>query len=151
MGNAVDKVDIMPLPIGASSALIQVDPAAHFHPTGLEITPGTHYRFVASGQWRDGFLPPVGPEGWRLPWAEYFNRLPGQPFFLLCGCVGRDLAQAFAIGAGLADWQAPAALAEQADRQLYLFANDWAGMYWNNHALGPEQGGPLSVQIIRLS
>ena len=140
----------MTLTPGQSSPLLAVDPAAHFHRTSLEITPGAHYRFVASGQWRDAFKQ-VGPEGWRLPWAECFNRLPGQPFFLLCGCVGCDLAQAFAIGAELADWVAPAALAEQADRQLYLFANDWAGMYWNNRALRSGQGEPLSVQITRLS
>jgi len=140
----------MTLNPGESSPLLTVNPAAHFHPTGLDITPGAHYRFIASGQWQDGFKR-VGPQGWCLPLMERFNRLPGQPFFLLCGCVGRELAQAFAIGAGLADWLAPAALAEQADRQLYLFANDWAWMYWNNHALGPEHGGPLSVQITRLA
>ena len=45
----------MTLTPGQSSPLLAVDPAAHFHPTGLEITPGAHYCFVASGQWRDAF------------------------------------------------------------------------------------------------
>jgi hypothetical protein len=37
-----------------------------------------------------------------------------------------------------------------AARRLYLFANDWPLMYWNNHALPPPDG-PLLATITRIA
>jgi hypothetical protein len=77
--------------------------------------------------------------------------VPGAPFFRLCGCVGTDDRQPFAIGGERPEWIVPDAVAVQADRQLYLFANDWPCMYANNRALGEAEGGPLRVAIQRLA
>jgi hypothetical protein len=133
-----------------ASMVMNVDPKQHYAPTGLQVNAGERYAFSASGRWRDGFKD-AGPEGWGTGWLARFNRLPGRPFFLLCGTVGRDDALAFEIGVEHKDWPVPDAVAGLADRQLYLFANDWCWMYWNNHTLGEKAGGPLSVGITRLA
>jgi hypothetical protein len=136
------------LAVGAHVDL-SVDPKARYFPTGIQVNAGERYAFTASGRWRDGFKD-AGPEGWGAGWVARFNRLPGRPFFLLCGTVGQDDALAFEIGVEHKDWQVPAAVAGLADRQLYLFANDWWAMYWNNKALEEKVGGPLRVRITRL-
>lgn len=138
------------LDIGASHEL-SVDPRARFVGTGLKLAAGEHYAFQASGKWRDGLAKTCGPEGWRNRLLARFNRLPGQPFFLLCGCLGRDADGAFGIGAELADWRVPDAAATAQDPELCLFANDWPWMYWNNHDLDESQGGPLRLRITRLA
>lgn len=125
---------------------LPIDPGGLFVPSGLIVAPGERYRFTANGQWRDWFKV-CDADGWRCRALQWGNRLPGVPFFKLCGCVGTDLAQAFAIGSRLDDWAVPAETAGLADRQLYFFANDWAGMYGNNHALDAQDGGPLVVEI----
>lgn len=136
------------LAIGENHVLT-VDPRPLFVFTNLEVAPGERYRFTASGQWKDWFHV-VGPSGWKRWPLHLKNRLPGAPFFCLCGCVGSDDSLAFAIGEKL-DWSVPESSAGLADRQLYFFANDWPCMYGNNHALPPEEGGPLSVNITRLA
>lgn len=136
------------LAIGENHALA-VDPRQLFVSTNLEVAPGERYRFITSGQWKDWFRV-VGPNGWKLWPLHLRNRLPGAPFFCLCGCIGIDERRAFAIGEKL-DWVLPESVAELPDRQLYVFANDWASMYGNNHALPEEEGGPLIVNITRLA
>jgi len=129
---------------------VAVSPRVRYYPSGIELTPGASYRFAARGKWKDGCLPACGPEGWRGFFLQAWNRLPGRPFFLLCGAVGQDLERAFAVGAAL-DWSAPAEIAALPDRQLYFFANDWPSRYGNNHALPEKKGGPLRVSISRLT
>ncbi len=128
---------------------LTVDPRRHYAPTGLPVRPGERYRFAASGKWRDA-AKLCGPEGWGGGWLKRWARLPGSALFRLCGSIGRDDAQAFAIGSAL-DWTVPAAAAGAADPALYLFANDWRRMYWNNHPATTAEGGPLRVTITRLS
>lgn len=136
------------LAIGASLSLA-IDPRPYFVATGLEVAPGERYRFAASGQWKDWYRV-VDARGWKLWPLQRWNRVPGAAFFCLCGCVGTDDRNAFAIGAGL-DWTVPESVARLFERQLHLFANDWRGSYGNNHALPPEQGGPLTATITRLA
>jgi hypothetical protein len=125
----------------------EVDPRSLYHPSGIEITPGARYRISARGRWKDWFIE-CGPEGWHGLILQAWNRLPWQPFFLLCGTVGQGMEHAFAIGNELPDWVAPDGLASSQDRQLYFFANDWMSQYCNNH---PVEDNPLRVTLTRLS
>jgi hypothetical protein len=131
------------------SRQMPVDPGALYCPTGLKVAPGQRCWFLASGKWRDGWLCTCGPNGWPGGPFEAFNRLPWHRFFLLCGTVGEDDARAFPIGEGR-EWWVPEAAGGLDDRRLFLFANDWRGFYFNNHAVPPEKGGPLTVTITRL-
>jgi hypothetical protein len=108
------------------STSLAADPRQRNCPTGVTVHAGERYAFSASGQWRDGFKD-GGPEGWGGGMPARINRLRGEAFFLLCGTVGQDDRHAFGIGAGLAEWRMPDTVAELADRQLYLFANDGGG------------------------
>ena len=129
--------------------IVTVNPRSPYHPSGIEITPGARYHFESSGRWKDGWLSPCGADGWHGYLLQGWNRLRWRRFFLLCGTVGQNLGQAFAIGLFL-DWSAAPDIAEQADRQLYFFANDWPSRYRNNIPLPPEAGGPLRVAVTRL-
>lgn len=133
----------------AETLSLAVDPRPLFVPTGLEVAPGERYRFAASGKWQD-WTRVVDANGWKLWPLQHWNRVADAAFFCLCGCVGDDDRHAFAIGARL-DWTAPDSIALLPGRQLHLFANDWRSRYGNNHALPPEQGGPLSVVITRVA
>lgn len=133
----------------AETLTLSVDPRPLFVPTGLEVAPGERYRFAASGKWKD-WTRVVDATGWKLWPLQHWNRVSGAAFFCLCGCVGTDDRAAFAIGAGL-DWAVPDSIAGLPERQLQLFANDWRSRYGNNHALPPEQGGPLHVAITRVA
>lgn len=124
---------------------VTVDPAQRLVPSGIAVSSGERYAFVARGRWRDWFRN-AGPSGWGTNWLARFNRLPGRAFFLLCGVVGRDDSNAFEIGASR-EWTVPTGL--PTDRQLYLFANDWCSMYWNNKALAEKDGGPLRLIVTR--
>ncbi|WP_310449492.1 hypothetical protein [Sulfuritalea sp.] len=135
------------LEIGATHSLT-VDPRPLFVPSGLEVAPGERYRFVASGKWKD-WRRVVDANGWKLWSLQHWNRVSGASFFSLCGCVGNDDRNAFAIGAEL-EWPVPDLVAGLPGRELNLFANDWPGMYWNNHALPPPDG-PLRVAITRIA
>ena len=134
---------LRPLAVNGSHRL-EVDPSLLFCPSGIEVVPGAHYRFEASGKWKDGFII-QGPGGWHGFLLQARNRLPWKPFFLLCGTVGQALDHAFPIGQQR-DWIAPPTVSGSSDRQLYFFANDWPGMYWNNRRV-PED--PLTVTITR--
>ena len=125
---------------------IEVDPRSLYYPSDIEIASGERYRFSASGQWKDLFIK-CGPEGWHGLILQAWNRVPWQPFFLLCGSVGQSMDHAFVIGRELPEWSAPDNLPASQDRQLYFFANDWLSQYHNNH-LVPDN--PLRVVITRL-
>jgi hypothetical protein len=133
-----------PLAPGASRD-IEVDPRPLFVPSGIALSPRERYVFAASGYWKDAWKV-CGPTGWKLWPLQRFNRLPGVAFFCLCGCLGDNLAQAFAIGAGC-EWTVPAGVAPGCE--LQFFANDWPSRYGNNRALPPEAGGPLRVRVMR--
>lgn len=134
------------LAINESHAMT-VNPRLLHVPTGLIVSAGQVYTFAAVGQWKD-CRRVCGPKGWNGRCLQRFNRLPGKPFFLLCGSVGQVDNTAFAIGDRL-EWRVPDDTFTQRDRQLYLFANDWRFMYLNNHELDASQGGPMRVSIVR--
>lgn len=133
------------------SIVVKVNPSVLHYPTGLIVEADEQYTFQAEGHWLDWFKS-CGPNGWgpkRNPLA-FFNRKRLKPFFLLCGNVGRDDDHAFCIGENY-KWTVPPEVKDLEDRQLYLFANDWYCMYWNNKPLPKERGGPLKVTISRLN
>jgi hypothetical protein len=133
---------------GAMATVPAVCPAERYFPTGVLLTPGATYQIEAQGLWQDGWIR-VGPNGWPGLLLEAWNRLPWRRFFLLGGAIGRSEAQLFAIGRSRR-WTAPVALSPEADRQLYLFANDWPGKLQNNRSVADDKGGPLRVSITRL-
>lgn len=130
---------------------VEVDPRKFYVVTNLRMKPGEKYYFQASGKWRDWFLQPCGPEGWGPWWnpLAIANRKRWQPFFVLCGSIGRDDSHTFTIGKDL-PWAVPDEVETLEDSDLYLFANDWLCGYWNNKALSEQEGGPLIVTITRL-
>jgi hypothetical protein len=113
------------------------------------VTPGATYRISAVGRWKDWWII-SGPEGYWLPLVPAGNRLRWKRMFVLSGSVGRGSALRFVIGRSR-EWQAPESLPEDGDRRLYLFPNDWEGMYHNNRMVPAEKGGPLRVSIRRIS
>lgn len=133
------------------SIVVEVDPGEHNYPTGLKVGVGEQYTFQAEGCWLDWFIP-CGPNGWGSKWNPlvFFNRQRWQPFFLLCGNVGKDDSHAFCIGEKY-KWTVPPNVKDLEDRQLYLFANDWYCAYGNNKQLTTKRGGPLKVTISRLN
>ncbi|MDZ4251869.1 MAG: hypothetical protein U1A72_04775 [Sulfuritalea sp.] len=134
------------LDIGATHSL-DVDPHPLFVPTGLKVAPGERYRFTATGKWKDWFRI-RDATGWSSP-LQRWNRVPNQPFSMLCGCIGTDETNAFVIGTGR-EWPVPETATDSPDHGLNLFANDLRGMYWNNRALPPPDG-PLRVEITRIA
>lgn len=133
---------------GAMATVPAVCPAERYVPTGVLLTPGATYQIEAQGLWQDGWIR-VGPNGWPGLLLEAWNRLRWQPFFLLSGAIGPSEEHLVAIGRSRR-WSAPTTFAPEADRQLYLFANDWPGMLENNRSVAEQNGGPLRVSITRL-
>lgn len=131
---------------------IKVDPFQLNFDTDFVLEGGVTYKFEATGCWMDWFLA-CGPDGWGPDWKIITgkNRMPGQPFFKLCGNIGTDKSTNFEIGS-IRVWPAPTEIDDlpPEERKLYLFANDWESKYENNTPLHPKQGGPLRVKISRL-
>jgi hypothetical protein len=134
---------------GAMATVPAVCPAERYFPTGVLLTPGATYQIDAQGLWQDGWIR-VGPEGWPGLLLQAWNRLRWKPFFFLGGSMGPSEHHLFPIGRGRL-WTAPTTLPANADRQLYLFANDWPGMLHNNRTVPDEEGGPLRVTISRIN
>jgi len=132
--------------------IVEVDPGIHNFPTGLKVEEGERYAFEAVGCWRDWFIT-CGPKGWGTKWnpLAVFNRQRFQPFFLLCGNVGKNDRHAFSIGEENS-WTVSREVKDLEDYQLYLFANDWYCAYGNNKkTLTTDDCRPLKVTITRLS
>jgi hypothetical protein len=150
------KTEDTDVPEGATKlkTIDNVDPSIRNFPTGMDVESDAHYFFLAEGCWKDWFLR-CGPNGWGPKWKAftYRNRIKGQPFFMLCGNIGKsnDENLMFCIG-DKNTWSVPEKVNELEDRQLYLFANDWPtdSAYENNEELEPDQGGPLKLTIYRL-
>jgi hypothetical protein len=118
-----------------STSEFVVPACADFFDTKVPLRRGVTYRIdVPPGQhWVDWFVR-CGPEG-KTTWLQS----PFRPllrvraegdrraeFFTLIGTVGRTLDHAFIIGAGPRIFRAPT------DGNLFCFANDVPGAYWNN-------------------
>jgi hypothetical protein len=134
---------------GAMVTVPAVCPAERYFPTGMIITAGATYQIEAQGLWQDGWLR-IGPNGWHGLLLEARNRMPWKRFFLLGGAIGRSEAKLFPIGQSRR-WTAPSTLAQGDNSELYLFANDWPGMLYNNRSVPDAKGGPLRVSIRRIT
>ena len=137
-----------PISIGESMIVSGINPRYKFFATQLSLTQGATYRFSASGKWKDSCIL-VGPDGWRCPILEQFNRVPRHRMFLLCGCVGKSLERSFPIGSSLV-WPVPLMISCDTDSHLYLFANDWECSYANNREASRHEGCPMQVTITRI-
>jgi hypothetical protein len=128
-----------------------VDPGLHYSPTDLLVSPGEEYEFSATGKWADESIH-CDANGWiKEGWYAFlsrFNRLRSHPYFLLCGNLAKRESTNFAIGL-----QRTIPIRDDKNGEdpfeLFLFANDLSFMYWNNRALGEDDGGPMSVTIQR--
>ena len=140
------------LQIGETAVVRSVDPQCKYYPSQVIVEPSATYQFDSTGYWKDGILPPCGPDGWPGLVLQAGNRLPWRRFFLLCGCLGMSDQHAFGIGTHRV-WTAPAERQAGIDHQLFLFANDWPLQPFlnNNREINGSQGGPLRVTIRRLS
>jgi hypothetical protein len=137
-----------------------LNPGEHNFSTGIELEADVEYYFQAEGCWKDWFLR-CGPNGWGPKWnpLAYSSRMriKGQPFFMLCGNVGKSEDKDFNFFIGNENrWMLADEIKEKfdnlEDRQLYLFANDWdtKEALSNNATLESDQGGPMQVSIYRL-
>jgi hypothetical protein len=106
--------------------------------TGLILAAGESYSIVpdARHRWVDFFIPCTSA-GYVSPWTEWYMRgfeckkpLPYQPWLALIGRIGDVRSKPFLIGT---NW------ARTADHggELFLFANDAKGWYWNNFGTMP--------------
>jgi hypothetical protein len=130
------------------SKTIQVDPREYHVPTGIILKSGQRYAFTATGEWKD-WTKTCDHRGWHHGWMTRFARVKGASLFQLCGAIGKNDRTLFAIDTRQT-WTVPDALPTDDDQQLYLFANDWRIMYFNNRELPPEEGGPMRVTITRV-
>ncbi len=112
--------------------------------TGLQVTVGQNYQFLAAGTWVD-LLIRCHADGYSTPWwyppmriMQGRRRLPDENWFVLAGAVraGKD-CRYFVVGSSR-EVRMPAT------GQLAFFANDVPGYYWNNL-------GSIRLEITRLS
>jgi hypothetical protein len=133
---------------GDTIVVKSVNPVCQYYPTNIIVEAGGVYEFDSGGLWKDGWLPPCGPEGWNGLVFQVGNRLGGMRFFLLCGSLGQTDLTAFPIGKHM-QWVAPADDSIQ-DLKLYLFANDWPQRTFRSNNRQVD-GSPLRVRIRRVS
>jgi hypothetical protein len=111
--------------------------------TGLVVAAGERYSIVpdACHRWVDFFIPCTAA-GYMTQWTEWYMRgfeckkpLPYRPWLALVGRIGDCHLKAFLIGT---NWAGTA----NHGGELFLFANDAKGWYWNNF-------GEMPVTITR--
>jgi hypothetical protein len=140
------------LTVGQARTL-EPHPRLPFIPTGVTVMPGERYRLSATGQWKDWFRL-CGAEGWKPPApaiVRRLNRVRGANTFLLCASIGQTTRTARPVGlsAEITITVDDCAPAGQTPAALYVFANDWACMYWNNKIASAREGGPMILTIER--
>lgn len=140
------------LTVGQARTL-EPHPRLPFIPTGVTVMPGERYRLSATGQWKDWFRL-CGAEGWKPPApaiVRRLNRVRGANTFLLCASIGQTTRTARPVGlsAEITITVDDCAPAGQTPAALYVFANDWACMYWNNKIASAREGGPMRLTIER--
>jgi hypothetical protein len=97
--------------------------------TGIDLSAGGVYDFVATGEWKDASIPSDADGYVSTPIVklfERFRRIPDARYFKLIGTIGKSTGASVEIGVKLTGFT-PA----KSDR-LYCFANDVRWMYWNN-------------------
>jgi hypothetical protein len=97
--------------------------------TGIRLVAGREYRFSATGQWIDWYIP-CDAEGFASPnplfWPfEPLRRMPREQWFSLIGAIDRKPETQFRIGKQLT-------VIAPATGMLTCFANDVGFAYWNN-------------------
>lgn len=95
--------------------------------TGIDVSAGQTLIFSAAKRWTDWIIE-TDADGFDRIWLKPLagsRRVPGAPWFALCGALDSDLATAFVIGS------ASAHTFEIAGR-LMVFANDVPWAYCNN-------------------
>jgi len=107
--------------------------------TGIDLTAGSVYDFIATGEWKDASIP-SDADGYLstpiLKLFERFRRIPGARYFKLIGTIGKSTRESLLIGIKLTGF-----LPAKSGR-LYCFANDVRCMYWNNN-------GSVELTVIR--
>ncbi|OJY73100.1 MAG: hypothetical protein BGP12_08285 [Rhodospirillales bacterium 70-18] len=116
-------------PVMADAGPVTVRARCRWNDTGIRLEAGRLYDLAAEGEWIDWVIR-SGPEGntapgWTQRLAARWLRLPGAPYFCLVGALDCNPDTAFAIGRGMR-------LGPPRSGQLWCFANDVPGMYWNN-------------------
>ncbi|MBS2211751.1 DUF2235 domain-containing protein [Carboxylicivirga mesophila] len=115
-----------------------------YNHTGIYLQKGKSYNIevieIDKYKWRDGGIHPVDGNGWNrgkvklaareiaIAIAEPFKRVTGNgvDWFTLCGCIGHNDDEAFAIGNGLKNYS------PKKSGEFCAFANDLNGYYGNN-------------------
>ena len=115
--------------LSAKSELVTDATTVSFHidnpcfATGVRLRRGNIYRFsVEDARWKDGGVRAgaggLEDEPFRLVVARPFRRHVGQPWMKLMGRVGRTGEETFAIGEGLAAYEA------KTSGEVFLYVND---------------------------
>ena len=95
--------------------------------SGVDVVAGERWRLVSSGEWTDWRIKcdAAGFDEPRLRLFEPLRRLPTAPWFGLVASIDKTRHTFTYVGR-------EADLVPARSGRLYLFANDVAGMYWNN-------------------
>jgi hypothetical protein len=116
--------------------VVDVPAKAMWQATPVQVQPGDTLHFQASGRWFDAVIG-CSADGYSAPLFYGLNVLPRIPddgrYFRLMGRIVEDgvepqhddVAETFAIGS-----QATRTFARAGE--LFVFANDHKGAYWNN-------------------
>lgn len=94
----------------------------------IHVKKGDKFRFVVckSNCWYDMGIP-SSADGFRNPFfSQRKARFPKAKCFALCGTIDDDPEHHFLIGTGECRYTVTK------DGELYFFANDKSGWYWNN-------------------
>lgn len=134
--------------------MIELHPRLLYIPTDVSVLGGERYWLRAQGHWKDWFRL-CDASGWNPPapaWVRALNRVKGENTFVLCASIGRTTLTARSVGlsAEIAIVAEDLERAKAPHAALYVFANDWAGMYWNNRIASTAEGGPMKLVIERM-
>ena len=136
----------MHLAIGDSSGPLSIASVSHYNPTGVLLTPGATYEIAADdSRWADWHLA-SSADGRIQPsfaqsMARWALRCKQGRWFQLIGAIGRNDAHLFPIGKH-AVWTYQGQ-SDEAEPELFLFANDAWFAYLNNH-------GAVNVTVTRV-
>lgn len=123
----------------ASATTAEIDAYEYWNRTGLIVTKGTRYSYKTEGEWNDASNR-CDADGWVPKWGEpwvrllYFKRERGEPLFKLMGAVDKN--RPYIVLGTKGSFIAPAS------GELFCFANDVPGFYWNN-------SGKIKLEIVR--
>jgi len=117
--------------------IISINSKLIWNPTHIEISKGEEYKFEADGLWKD-LLKKCDADGYTNLYMSIYNGLKRSRennWFALMGSINK--AGDFLIGKNNQ-------IVFNQDGNLYCYANDVKGFYWNN-------SGKLFLKITRIS